>query len=882
MSQPQSSSTNSNQAQNNQKNLPEIYLPPNITGKKTLVLDLDETLVHSQFGPFDIPSDVVINIEIENEIHDIHVLVRPGVKEFLEKISKKFEIVIFTASISKYAGPLLDILDKNKFCSYRLFREHCTLINTSFVKDLKKLGRDLKDVIIVDNSPMAYLLNNDNGLPILTWFDDKTDRELYKILPILEFLSLVPDVRDYICKMVVNNEISYSSAMNVINDYNEMLRRKQNENSENEKDPNIIENNNEISDSSENNLIFINKNNNGNEKRQQININIINNNITNYIYDNKNQEKKENINVNNNYPNNIQDNNNEKNQFNPNSIIASVNKTNLSPEIPSLSSLISCQKQINKNKNNSMKNITNKDKDKEKLKNNIKIKIGQYNTNKNLHRKSESTGMGYKNKAKKNKVEILNSNNIDNTNNKNIYLNNNTQNLKSNPVRNNTNYSSKSYNKKEIKINPRTSLMQKDNKNTKSSKSLKNGEKPFINNSNNNSNKNISVNKIIYNKNTSKNKYKYEKSQIRLYNEGNMTTVHKKQKSLINFNSLKDKSYRTNNNKKQRGNNGSINLLHSVDFTKNDVATYYHNDNFPIFKKNNINSTNNNINSGGISTKSHNRNKFLKTGKIKSNNNKNIVSSSLDIMPNKNNSDNLINNNVKKYGNNININNNNFNYIKKKNNEKQFLFKHTLKEKEEKQKQKNTDDNKENNNNNDNINQKDHENNNLNENVNNNSVININEHSNDIGSNFDMASSCQRSESMKDLTGNNKEAQNKKYNKNNKKGINNSSAKRPKSSNMFKRTKEINVKKNQMKRNSSGKNGKNVKSIKYDISEILERRGIAKSNRAKDLTTGINYNLSGNYVFNSSNINSSNRNKSKNNAINQVKENIIHIKTKDI
>ena len=180
----QASSTNSNQAQKERKNSVEFYLPPNKTGKKTLVLDLDETLVHSQFGPFDVPSDVVINIEIENEMHDIHILVRPGVKEFLEKISKRFEIVIFTASISKYAGPLLDILDKNKCCSYRLFREHCTLINTSFVKDLKKLGRDLKDVIIVDNSPMAYLLNSDNGLPILTWFDDKNDRELYKICPI--------------------------------------------------------------------------------------------------------------------------------------------------------------------------------------------------------------------------------------------------------------------------------------------------------------------------------------------------------------------------------------------------------------------------------------------------------------------------------------------------------------------------------------------------------------------------------------------------------------------------------------------------------------------------------------------------------------------------
>ena len=62
---------------------------------------------------------------------------------------------------------------------------------------------------------MAYLLHCDNGLPILTWFDDKNDRELYKIIPILEFLSTVSDVRDYICKMVVNNEISYDNVKSV-------------------------------------------------------------------------------------------------------------------------------------------------------------------------------------------------------------------------------------------------------------------------------------------------------------------------------------------------------------------------------------------------------------------------------------------------------------------------------------------------------------------------------------------------------------------------------------------------------------------------------------------------------------------------------------------
>ena len=381
MSQQKQPSTNNNQTSKNAKKSLELLLPPSVSKKKTLVLDLDETLVHSQFGPFNTPSDVVINIEIENELHDIHVLVRPGVKEFLEKMSKKFEIIIFTASISKYAGPLLDILDKDKNCSFRLFREHCTLLNSSFVKDLKKLGRDLKDVIIVDNSPMAYLLNSDNGLPILTWFDDKNDKELFKIIPILDFLSLVPDVRDYIHKIVINNEISYDIAKKVIKEFNDKYRKTKDEKETKVLDRKVnnssIEENIEISDGSDNNLAVINQDKN----KQQININIINNNITNYIYDNKQSSKDENI-SDNIMTNEIQNKINKHN-FNPNSIIASVNKPNTAQTLSSLTPFIKEKK--NKN-SNSAKNINSKN--------------GQ-NMNNYIHKKSESTGIGYKQKAKK-------------------------------------------------------------------------------------------------------------------------------------------------------------------------------------------------------------------------------------------------------------------------------------------------------------------------------------------------------------------------------------------------------------------------------------------------------------------------------------------------
>lgn len=116
--------------------------------KNTLVLDLDETLVHSSFTKT--KSDITMNININNEIFNIYVLKRPGVDEFLRKCSELFEIIIFTASLPSYADPLLDSLDPNNLISFRLFRDSCTLVSGGFVKDLSRLGRDLNHVLIID------------------------------------------------------------------------------------------------------------------------------------------------------------------------------------------------------------------------------------------------------------------------------------------------------------------------------------------------------------------------------------------------------------------------------------------------------------------------------------------------------------------------------------------------------------------------------------------------------------------------------------------------------------------------------------------------------------------------------------------------------------
>ena len=267
------------------QNIPKYYLPPKTSNKKTLVLDLDETLVHSQFFEFSIPSDITIKIEIEQEIYDIHVLVRPGVEKFIEIMKDYFEIIIFTASISKYADILMNIIDPNNYCPYRLFREHCSYINNNYVKDLTKLGRNLKDIIIVDNSPLSYSFHPNNGLPILSWFDDYNDFELEKITPILIFLSMVDDVREYIPKLVKNNEISYIDAEKILIK-NGFLSGRVEPKEKNDK----IE---ECAQKEKITKISMNKNNNKNKKSEDknknikkgkkfnINIQIVQNNINN-------------------------------------------------------------------------------------------------------------------------------------------------------------------------------------------------------------------------------------------------------------------------------------------------------------------------------------------------------------------------------------------------------------------------------------------------------------------------------------------------------------------------------------------------------------------------------------------------------------------------
>ncbi|XP_067309955.1 CTD (carboxy-terminal domain, RNA polymerase II, polypeptide A) small phosphatase-like b isoform X1 [Pseudorasbora parva] len=176
---------------------PEKYLLPEVNindyGKKCVVIDLDETLVHSSFKPIS-NADFIVPVEIDGTVHQVYVLKRPHVDEFLQKMGELFECVLFTASLAKYADPVADLLDQWGVFRVRLFRESCVFHRGNYVKDLSRLGRELRNVIIVDNSPASYIFHPENAVPVQSWFDDMTDTELLDLLPFFEGLSKEDDV----------------------------------------------------------------------------------------------------------------------------------------------------------------------------------------------------------------------------------------------------------------------------------------------------------------------------------------------------------------------------------------------------------------------------------------------------------------------------------------------------------------------------------------------------------------------------------------------------------------------------------------------------------------------------------------------------------------
>ena len=140
--------------------------------KYSLVLDLDETLIH---------------FKVNHSHNDEGILkLRPGVATFLEVIKEYYEIILFTEASEAYTELIMEAFNKNNFFEYKFFRQHTIIIGQDFVKDLKRIGRPLDKIIIVDNIAQNFRMQKNNGILIKPFYgEDPNDQALIDLIPIL-------------------------------------------------------------------------------------------------------------------------------------------------------------------------------------------------------------------------------------------------------------------------------------------------------------------------------------------------------------------------------------------------------------------------------------------------------------------------------------------------------------------------------------------------------------------------------------------------------------------------------------------------------------------------------------------------------------------------
>ncbi|KAL5120086.1 Nuclear envelope morphology protein 1 [Pleosporales sp. CAS-2024a] len=176
--------------------------------QKTLIIDLDETLIHSMSKGGRFQTGRMVEVKLQASVGAggqiigpqvpilYYVHKRPYCDDFLKKVSKWYNLVIFTASVQEYADPVIDWLEvERKYFVGRYYRQHCTFRNGAYIKDLAQVEPDLSKVMILDNSPLSYIFHPDNAIPIEGWISDPTDYELLHLVPLLEGLQYVTDVR---------------------------------------------------------------------------------------------------------------------------------------------------------------------------------------------------------------------------------------------------------------------------------------------------------------------------------------------------------------------------------------------------------------------------------------------------------------------------------------------------------------------------------------------------------------------------------------------------------------------------------------------------------------------------------------------------------------
>lgn len=161
------------------------YLPMKETNdkRKTLVLNLEGTIVNSE-----------------------NVTIRPQLKEFLRKMKYKYEIIIFSSLPKKEVNNIIEKAEISNYIDFILSKENYKEKDGILIKDIKRIGRNINEIVLIDDNLLQCEYNKDNSIPIQKWKKDKTDIELFKLIPLLDYLSK-NDIRETLKMIITKNGI---------------------------------------------------------------------------------------------------------------------------------------------------------------------------------------------------------------------------------------------------------------------------------------------------------------------------------------------------------------------------------------------------------------------------------------------------------------------------------------------------------------------------------------------------------------------------------------------------------------------------------------------------------------------------------------------------
>lgn len=177
-----------------------ISLPGTARGY-TLLVDMDETLIHSEEWKTGVKYDEVV--EIVNPMgmkEKIGVFVRPYCLEFLQRMAARFEIVVYTAAREDYASQVIDRLDPTgRLVSGRLYRQHCSNADGSLVKDFRVVAnRKRENILLVDNLIYSFAADLEQGIHIKSYTNGRDDYELEYLANVLDKLEFGQSIAKFV------------------------------------------------------------------------------------------------------------------------------------------------------------------------------------------------------------------------------------------------------------------------------------------------------------------------------------------------------------------------------------------------------------------------------------------------------------------------------------------------------------------------------------------------------------------------------------------------------------------------------------------------------------------------------------------------------------